>query len=311
MSELAVIVNPASGGGRTGRGWEAFAARLRSAGVDFDVFLTSRPQEATEIARREVKASRPLLVAAGGDGTLNEVVNGFFERTEAIPTATCLGMIPFGSGGDFRRTFHLPRSVEGVVSLLSERHTVAIDVGRATLESDGGRLVRHFINIADAGIGGEVVARVNRSSKPLGGTVAFLTASLAGLTAWKNTPMRITGDGRTRDLICQQVVIANGRYYGGGMMVAPRAIPDDGLLDVLVVGDLSLAESLRGLGRIRSGRHLDRQDPKLEFFRAAELEVSADTPVPVDLDGEDPGHLPMRVEVVPQALRLVVPEAAR
>ena len=308
MSDVLVIVNPAAAGGRTGKRWAAFRTGLRRAGLDFEEALTTRPDEATAIARREVMAGRPLVVAAGGDGTLNEVVNGFFERGQAIPTKARLAMIPLGSGGDFRRTFGLPSAPEDVAALIMEDESQWVDVGRAEFRKAGGeRSVRHFLNVADAGIGGEVVARVNRSSKPLGGTMAFLAASLSALFTWRNVPMRVTADGMTRELVAQQVVVANGRYYGSGMKVAPQADPGDGRFDVVLVGDVGLWENLRGLRRIRSGRHLDGSNPKVEHLLAARVEISSPAAVAVDLDGERPGMLPAAFEVAPRAIRLVAP----
>ncbi|MGH7902591.1 MAG: diacylglycerol/lipid kinase family protein [Candidatus Dormibacteraceae bacterium] len=312
MTGVLVIVNPAADGGRTGRRWPGFAVGLRAAGVDFEAAFTTRPGEAAEISRRAVSSARGIVLAAGGDGTLNEVVNGFFEGGEAITTESVLGMIPLGSGGDFRRSFGLPSSPGGVARLLREGAPRRIDAGRATFRGHGGATAeRYFINIADAGIGGEVVARVNRSSKRLGGAAAFLMASMASVLTWRNQPMRVTAGGRSMDLVAQQVVIANGRYFGGGMQVAPRAAPDDGLLDVLLVGDLGLWENARGLRRLRSGTHLDDPDPKLEFFRTARVEVDSTGRVPLDLDGEQPGTLPAVFEVVPGAISLLAPPAGR
>ncbi|MGH7777607.1 MAG: diacylglycerol/lipid kinase family protein [Candidatus Dormibacterales bacterium] len=308
MSRVLIIVNPAAGGGRAGRRWEALSEALRASGLAFDAALTSRPGEATEMARREVERSRPLVVAAGGDGTLNEVVNGFFEGEAPIPTGSALGMIPLGSGGDFKRTFGLPADPDGIAALFSAGEARPVDVGRAWFQREAaGRGLRHFINVADAGIGGKVVATVNRSRKPLGGRVAFVAASLSALASWRNVPMRVTAGGAVRELVAQQVVIANGRYYGGGMKVAPRADPRDGMFDVVLVGDLNLRENLRGLVQIRSGHHLDGGNPKVEHLLAARVEVEADAPVRVDLDGEGPGALPAGFEVLPGAIRLLAP----
>ena len=308
MKDVLVIVNPASAGGRTGRGWPAVAARLRDAGLDFDTAMTSCRGEAIELSRLAVREGRPLIVAAGGDGTINEVVNGFFATGEPA-VGPRLGILPTGTGGDLRRTLGFPVDVGAAAAVLLAGRVRRLDVGRVTCAlPDGGTVVRHFLNIADAGIGGEVVHRVNSGSRMVTGELTFLLASVRALLRWRNKPMRIVIDGgEPRELVAQQVVVANCQYFGGGMRVAPTAEPDDGLLDVLVAGDLGIVENLRGLGKIRSGTHLEEHNPKLSHVLARRVEVSSPELVRVDVDGEQPGQLPATFEVVPGALEVVCP----
>src|SRR5579862_424393 len=182
MSDVLVIVNPASAGGKTGRRWLELAATLHGAGLDFDTALTTRPLEAIELARQGVREGRRVVAAAGGDGTLNEVVNGFFENGEPIATEAALALIPLGTGGDFRRTFDLPQTPIGLAGLLTRGAVRTIDAGLARYRNhSGAEEVRAFANIADAGVGGEVVDRVNRSSKRLGGDLTFMLASVTSL----------------------------------------------------------------------------------------------------------------------------------
>lgn len=306
MKDVLLVVNPASCGGRTGRDWPSIEPRLRRVGLQFDVTFTSRPAEATDLVRQEVKAGRPVLVAVGGDGTINEVANGFFERGEALPTASSLGVLPIGTGGDFRRTFRLPADLEEAAAVLVARRSRRIDAGRvACTLPDGRGTVRHFVNIADAGIGGEVVERVNSGRRLINGEVTFLLASALTLLRWRNKPMRVVIDDEVRELVAQQVVVANGQYFGGGMRVAPRAVPDDGLLDVVVAGDLRMLDNVRGMGHLRRGTHLDRGDPRISHRRARRVEVSSPETVRLDVDGEQPGLLPALFEVMPSALDLV------
>lgn len=308
MRDVLIIVNPASGGGRTGRGWPAVAAQLRAAGLDFDTAMTSSAGEAVELARKAVRESRPLVVAAGGDGTVHEVANGFFAHGEPLQTASRLGVVPMGTGGDFGRTFGLPLDPALAASVLRAGRGRRIDAGRVTCAAPGGgSVVRHFVNIADAGIGGDVVDRVNSGPRLINGEVTFMVASLVTLLRWRNKPMRVAIDGEVRELIAQQVVVANCQYFGGGMWVAPTAEPDDGRFDVLVAGDLSLWENLRGLSRIRRGTHLSDGSSKIAHTLARRVEVSSPALVRVDADGEQPGVLPAIFEVMPGAIELVCP----
>src|SRR5215472_7436677 len=215
MADVLVIVNPASSGGRTRERWGKLAGTLRMAGLQFDEAFTSRPLEAAEMARAAVRGGRRIVAAAGGDGTLNEVANGFFENGSPIATEAALAMIPLGTGGDFRRTFELPDSAHRLAGMLVGGVTRPIDAGLARYRSHhGDEQTRAFVNIADAGIGGEVVDRVNRSSKRLGGDLTFLLASLMSLIAWRNKPMTAIVDGERHDLKAQQVVAANCQFYG-------------------------------------------------------------------------------------------------
>ncbi len=308
MKDALVIANPASGGGRTGKRWAQTVAVLRAAGLDFDYALTSRALEATEFARQAVKEGRSLVVAAGGDGTINEVANGFFEAGEPIPSAARFGVLPMGTGGDFRRTFGLPLDLAAAGRILAAGRYRRIDAGRVIYRANaGGEGVRHFVNIADAGVGGDVVDRVNRGRKLLGGELTFKLATLRTFVGWRNKRMRVEVDGQFRDLVAQQVVAANCRFYGGGMKIAPMAEPDDGLLDVVLVGDLGFGEFLRGLSDIREGRHFAKPNPKLEHLRARRLAVTSPEMVRVELDGEQPGMLPATFEVMPGVLDLVCP----
>src|SRR5882762_2402200 len=209
------IVNPASGAGRAGREWSAVETWLPSAGFQFEVARTTRPLEATEIAQRAVRESRPAVVAVGGDGTLNEVLNGFFHNGAPIPTTSKLAMVPLGTGGDFRRTMRIPPDTKSAIEVLTSGLVRRIDAGCVTYQShEGTTAVRHFINIADAGYGGEVVRRVNTGTKALGG-LTFKIIGLQALLGWKNKPMTVVIDGVTRELKkAQQVVVANCQYFG-------------------------------------------------------------------------------------------------
>ncbi len=306
-ADFLLIVNPASQNGRTGRRWREVEGVLTAAGLKFETAMTSRPLEATEIARREVKAGRPAVVAVGGDGTLNEVVNGFFEGGEPIPGQTRLGLLPIGTGADTRKTLGIPVDLEAAARVLIQARTRRLDAGRCRCAAPGGgQVVRHFINIADAGFGGDVVDRSNRGSKALGGGVTYMLASLVTLARWKNKPMTIQVDGKRHQLVALMVAVANCQYFGGGMWVAPGAKPDDGLFDVILVGDLGPVETLRGLTQIRAGTHL-QGNPKIQLLHGKHVVVESPQPVRVETDGELPGILPATFEIQPGAVEVLTP----
>jgi diacylglycerol kinase (ATP) len=303
---VLIVVNPASGGGRTAREWPAAADRLRGAGLRFDEVMTTGPGMATELARRAVTDGRRLVVAAGGDGTINEVVNGFFDGTERIESDTRLGVLPMGTGGDFRRTLGMSRDVDEAAAVLCAGRPRRLDAGRVTCTGPAGEtVVRHFLNIADAGIGGDVADMVNGGFRVINGELTFSIAAAVTLLRWRNRPVHAVIDGEERDMVVQQVVVANCRFYGGGMEMAPAALPDDGLLDLVIVGDVGWLEAARLMGKIRTGAHLPH--PKLEHRLVRRVEISSPLPTGVDADGERPGSLPATFEVLPGTLEVVAP----
>ena len=181
-----------------------------------------------------------------------------------------------------------------------------IDAGRGTfVDHSGAPAVLPFVNIADAGYGGEVVHRVNTG--PKFGAATFTLVALATLLRYRNPPVTVVVDGERRELRAQQVVVANCQYFGGGMRMAPMADPSDGLLDLILVGDVGVLETVRGLGEVRNGTHLRDGNPKWFVKRARRVEVSSPERVRLDVDGEQPGFLPAAFEVVPSALTLMCP----
>ncbi len=304
---MLFIVNPASGGGKTARDWAAITAWLPSTGLQFEAALTTRPMEAKEIAERAVRESRPVVVAVGGDGTLNEVVNGFFHNGAPIPTSTKLAMLPLGTGGDFRRTLQIPLDVKAAVQIITSGVPRRLDAGCVTYQAnDGSTAMRHFINIADAGYGGDVVHRVNAGNKRSGGMTFTITALMA-LLGYRNKPMRVSVDGEVHDVVAQQVVVANCQYFGGGMRMAPNASPTDGVFDVVVIGDAGKLETIRGMGQIRNGTHLEERNPKIQVMYGKRIEVTSPKQVRIDLDGEDPGFLPALFEIQPGSIEFITP----
>ena len=306
-----VVVNPASAGGRTGRRWSEIATLLLDAGVEFETHLTTAPGDATTAVRDGLRAGRTRVVAVGGDGTLNEVVDGFFaEDGTPLGGGAALALVPSGTGGDFRKAAAIPADPRQAVGLLVSGTTRLIDAGRIDFDA-GAR--RHFVNIADCGLGGAVVARVNRSRFKSGGargTAVFLWQSLATLWTFgaHHVTLRVDGTQRFEGAV-QTVVVANGRYFGGGMHIAPHASLDDGVFDVVIVEARSRSRSLRGLPSLYRGRHLD--EPGVSVLRGSTVRIEASgEPLLFDVEGEQYGSTPATATCLPRAIRLCAPAAS-
>ena len=232
---------------------------------------------------------------------MNEVSQGLAGR-EGVE----LAVIPRGTGWDFVRTYGIPRRLEDAVAVARDGRARAIDLGRARYRSwDGSEAESYFANIASAGMSGAIAKRANETSKVLGGKVSYLWSTVTVFARWRSDEVHVTVDGESRTGRMHDVVVANGRFFGGGMMICPEAEPDDGLFDVLLIGDLTKRDLLSTLPKTFWGRHLPH--PKAELIRGAVVQVEAADPLPVELDGEQPGTTPVRFEVVPKALRLRVP----
>ncbi len=307
MVSTVVIANPVAGAGRFGRAWHKWHGPLADILGELDVRHTEGPGDATRLVRHALRSGVRRVAVAGGDGSLNEAVNGFFDEmgTPIAPDAE-LVPLPLGTGGDFARAVGL--SGVDVPTAIRSATPRSIDVGRVELTAPtGDRLVRHFLNISSFGVSGLIVDLVNRTSKRFGARASFLAGTLRGLWQFENQPVRLTLDGRVLEERVMVVAVANGRYFGGAMKIAPAARLDDGTLDVTVVGDLGLLDFVRYSPRLYRGTHIGV--PGITGHRAQSVvaEPLGREPVLVDLDGEQPGKLPARYDLLPKALLLRAP----
>ena len=262
--------------------------------------MSSGPGELGELAAHAAQEYE-LLVAVGGDGTVNEVVNGI-----AGVVGPELAIVPRGTGRDFVRTFGIPSRFDDAVRVVLEGTTRNVDAGRVDYRAwSGEERTSWFANVGSAGMSGAIAQRANDGSKALGGRLSYLAAILAVFARWHVGDVSVTVDGESRSGPMHDVVVANGSYFGGGLHICPDAQPDDGLFDVLLIGHLTKADLGLTLPKAYKGRHLPH--PKAELLRGSRVVVDAASPLPVELDGEQPGTTPATFTVVPDALRLRVP----
>jgi YegS/Rv2252/BmrU family lipid kinase len=303
------IVNPASANGTTGKVWPALSKRLTAAGLEHDARVTSRRGEASDLTRSALADGYRTIVAVGGDGTLNEVANGFFDGDRRLGQGARLGLISRGTGCDFIRTVGVPKEEEAAIEVLRTGHTRRVDVGRAVFTGhDGREAVRYFVNIAGLGLDGETVDRVNRTTKALGGFFSFLWGTLATIATYRNKDIEIVIDGgRPVKERMTLVVVANGQYFGGGMRIAPEAAVDDGLFDICTLGDCSRPELVGSLRKVYKGAHTTH--PKIRFYRGKEVTVRSPDRVLLDIDGEQPGLADVTFTVLPGVLDVIVQRA--
>lgn len=309
MSALA-IVNPRAAGGRTGKMIEAIRGALTAALGEAELVLTTAQGDGMRLAREGLKAGHRQIIAIGGDGTLNEVVNGFFENGAPIAPDAMFSFAMSGSGGDFRRSFGVPDGVLEAIARLKTAEARPLDLGRVTYTTaSGGEASRLFVNIASFGLSGDIVNRVNRAriAKMLGGPFAFKWHSIMGAMAFRPWRVRLSLDGgAAEEQEVSTVAFCNGRYFGGGMMVAPDADPSDGLFDVVIIRETRRKDMIARMNDIYTGKHVAHPNVSvIRAQRATALPVHG-AEVFAELDGEGGMRLPARFEVLPAALTLKV-----
>ncbi len=303
-AETVAIVNPRSAGGATARLWPSLSGQLSAAFGRVDARFTDRPGAATRLTREALREGAKLVLSVGGDGTHNEVANGFFDGAAPLAPEAALGIVPAGTGGDFRKSFGWAADPVEAIQRLRAGGRRRIDLGRLSFTApDGTPALRHFVNVASFGIGGQVDDRVNRSSKILGGRLSFAVASFRALTTFHDQKIRLSLDGGApEEMTVTSVAVCNGQYFGGGMWVGPEAKVDDGLFDVTIWRGLGLADFVLRARRVYDGTHVSL--PNTTLARARRVRAESDETVLLDVDGEQPGRLPATFELLPGALLL-------
>jgi diacylglycerol kinase (ATP) len=298
------LVNPASANGSTGRRWPEIARQASSRGLVGDTLISEAPGHLGELASEAAASGAGLLVIVGGDGSVHEVANGLLGAGHGSHVE--LAVLPRGTGKDFVRSLRIPRNVADAIEVARDGRPRTVDAGLARYTAwDGSTAETWFANFAGAGISGAIARRANTSSKALGGKLSFFWATIAVFTRWKSETITARVDGVERSGQMLEVLAMNGDYTAGGMWATPDAEPDDGRLDVLLIGDFTKAEFVRTFPKIYRGKHLSH--PKVELLHGTSVHVDAPVPLPIVLDGEQPGTTPVTFELVPQALRVRVP----
>jgi YegS/Rv2252/BmrU family lipid kinase len=308
-----VIANPKSAAGSTRERWSAIASDLRTHFGPFTVAFTKGPGDGIEIARRSAEAGRTFIIACGGDGTINEIANGILQSGKDVE----LGIFPSGTGGDFRRTLAIPSEIREAARALRDGDTKLIDVGKVTFVDHHDKPAeRYFLNVTSFGLAASIIERVKGSTSlswvPLNnvrGRASFALSTLQEVIAIGATTVRVRIDDKEeRTLQTVNFCVANARFFGGGMKIAPAAKINDGFLDVINIGDINTAKIILNAYTLYRGTHLDLPEVKDTLAKRIEARpLRDDQEVHIEIDGELPGKLPAVYEVIPGALRVRVP----
>ncbi|MCL5006285.1 MAG: diacylglycerol kinase family lipid kinase [Acidobacteria bacterium] len=305
--KVAAIVNPCAAGGETTRRWPELANLLERSLGPVTPRFTQSPGAGMTIAQELLRSGYDLLVAVGGDGTINEVANGFFEDDRIICPEARLGILPLGTGGDFRRTLGIPQKPVEAVKIISEGVPLLIDVGKITFQANDGKPEsRYFVNMVSFGMGGHVAARAKNSLRRFGGKTAFLWATLVTFLSYRGRQVKLRVDANPAGLsfLVANVAVGNGQFHGGGMRPCPTAALNDGLFDVTVVDYAGAARLIRSMPVLYSGeiyRH-----PKVHHLRTSTLSAESTDLTQIEVDGEALGRLPLEVSILPRLLPILI-----
>lgn len=298
------VINPNSANGQTGKKWPEISGELSRALEPFDFAFTEEAMHATRLATEAIGKGYECIVAVGGDGTINEVVNGFFSDGKLISRDSVLAVLPRGTGGDFRKTFGWEADLTSSIGRLKGQKTRPLDVGVVEYIQHGGKAARrYFVNICSFGASGVCDREVNRTTKAFGGKASFMWGSVKALMKYTDKKVTISLDGGAGEAAAvTTLAVANGKYFGGGMCVCPGADPGDGVFDVTLWSGYGLADFVLKSKAIYSGEHI--RFPGTKTFRCRTLEATSDDEVLLDVDGEQPGRLPCKISILPSELQL-------
>jgi YegS/Rv2252/BmrU family lipid kinase len=298
-----VIINPESNRGRTRKRWGEIRDGLKGFIREFKFEFTEKPLHATEITRQAIKDGTELVIGVGGDGTMNEIANGFFEDRQIINPETALGVVPSGTGSDLTKSLNIPAGLKDALKVISEAPSVLMDVGKVRFRSNaGGEEERFFLNVADFGLGGEVVRRVNEQRLQRKAS-SYVRCLVTTMVQYRNKRVGIRVDGKSLPEGEYLIgAVANGKIFGKGMKIAPGAQLDDGLLDSVLVRGFKFLEFCRHGWKLMNGSHLSH--PKVTLIRGSKIEAwpEGNEDVLLELDGEQLGRLPATFEIIPRNL---------
>ncbi len=308
-----VIVNPKSAGGATKGDWAAKASDLRAHFGAFQVAFTKQQGDGNLLAKRAAEQGRNFVIACGGDGTINEVANGILESGADIE----LGILPSGTGGDFRRTLGFSNEPREAAKQLRNGETKMIDVGKVTFfNHEGEQTSRYFLNVASFGLSASIIENVKTKTSLnwlpnnlLRGKASFALSTLQEVIALDTKTVRVKmDDAEEKSLNTINFCVCNSRFFGGGMKIAPDAKINDGFFDVVNIGDIKTAKILLNAYTLYQGSHLNLKEVKATLAKKIEVKAANNQEIHLEIDGELPGKLPATFEIVPNALKVRVPK---
>ena len=307
-----VIVNPKASVGKCEKDWPQIKQLLVNEGIEFDSVLTEYPQHAIEIVRNAiVEKGYRKFIAVGGDGTNNEVINGIFTQDQVPSNEITMAALPIGTGNDWQRTFDIPLEYDKVIKIIKAGHTFAHDIGKLTYYNDGDSKTRFFLNAAGTGLDEMVCHSTNEmKQKGKGGTVRYLISLVKCILTYKVTRVQLTVDDElVFDDNILSLSLGNCRFNGGGMMMMPHAVPNDGLFDITVIKKVSIFKFAANVKNLYDGSFIEKIN-EVQTFRGRKVRIVSIPPhsLKVETEGENLKNSPFDFEMLPKAINTIVPK---
>lgn len=304
-AEWLVIVNPEAGMRKSRAKLLTLISKIRSAGFNTTVKFTQRKNHATELTVKHIELGFRNFIIAGGDGTVNEVVNGIFLQNKIPSSKICIGLLPLGSGNDLCKMYNIPENFDNAVEVLKKGIISCQDVGRVSYYNKNKRKSKFFVNIAGLGFDAFVTQRTNKwKEKFLKGKLVYMLALVSSLAGYRSKKVKILSSGKL--LLNSKVfsiAVGIGKYNGGGMMQAPDAIADDGYFDVTVIKRMSKTEVIQNVKNLYDGSFVT--NPKVELFRLESLNIESEHRLLLEVDGESLGFAPVSFEIFQKSLNII------
>jgi YegS/Rv2252/BmrU family lipid kinase len=302
--EWYAIVNPNAGNGKGNKDWGRIASLFGKENIALVSVFTDSKGHATYLARNAVRDGFRRIISVGGDGTLNEIINGIFTQEFCNPKEMTVGMIPVGTGNDWGRMFGIPLVYEGAVDVIRENNTMPHDIGMVSYHEGTEKHVRYFINIAGLGFEALVVKKTNKQKdKGRSSQTIYFFNLLTSLLSYRKNKADIIIEGKKITNNIFSINVGNGRYCGGGMRQTPDAIPDDGLFDITIIRDIGKIEVIKSLKLLYDGTILSH--PKVDGYRSDKLRVESESILYLEADGESLGHTPAEFNILPAGINIV------
>jgi YegS/Rv2252/BmrU family lipid kinase len=303
-SNWIAIVNMAAGGGKSKKDWPYIAQLLTEEGINFEPFFTDRRLHASIIARSKIREGYSRIIVVGGDGTMNEVINGVFAQNRFQTTEIMLGMISVGTGNDWARTFNIPSDYPGAVRTIKQQKTFIQDAGLVKYVKNGKEWKRYFINIAGMGFGAKVVERTNRmKDRGRNGTMLYFYNIFFSLMQYRSNRAVIHLDGTSYNRNIFSLNVGIGKYNGGGMIQVPHAVVDDGLYSITLIRKIGKLNVIANIKKLYNGNIVKHS--KVETFMARSVMIDGTSRLGIETDGESLGYGPVRFEIIPRSLRVI------
>jgi YegS/Rv2252/BmrU family lipid kinase len=302
--EWFAVVNPNAGNGKGKKDWDRIFDLFEKNNIQLNVKFTEKKGHAIDFTREAIKEGFRKIISVGGDGTLNEIVNGSFTQDYCSPKEITIGMVPVGTGNDWGRMFGIPLLYEGAVNVIKENKLMLHDIGIISYYRGDEKEKRYFINIAGLGFEALVVKKTNKQKdKGRSNNAIYFYNLLTSLISYRITKAEIIIDGKKSTCNIFSINVGNGRYCGGGMRQTPDALPDDGLLDITVIKEMGRIEIIRNLKILYDGTILSH--PKVDGYRSTNISVTSESILYAEADGESLGHTPVEFSVIPAAINII------